>query len=90
MGVHILVMRFCLTLFLFSSVLQAFSFSSVLGWTNVNAKPKTEVNSSVFIQKRCNVNGALNWLSDFFKSMTISSAIEYYGKIDVKISCQDI
>ena len=26
----------------------------------MNAKPKTGLNSSVFIQKRCNVNGALD------------------------------
>ena len=30
----------------------------------MNAKPKTEINSFVFIQKRCNVNGALGIFLD--------------------------
>ena len=56
-GAHTTELRFCLAPFSFSSVLSSFSFSSALGWTNVNAKPKTELSRCVFVQKRNSVNG---------------------------------
>ena len=59
-GVHITDMRFCLAPFSFTSALSEYSFSSVLGWINVETKLKSELNISVFMQKRSNVNGALS------------------------------
>ena len=50
---------------LFSSVFiqlrfyHRFHLAPFLGWTNVNAKPETEVHRSVFVQERNSVNGPL-------------------------------
>ena len=43
----------------------------------MNAKPKTELNSFVFIQKRCNVNGA--WVSQPNKNL------DYYYNLEARV-----
>ena len=63
-------MRFCLALFLFSSVFAKHTrLIPFFGWINVNAKPKTVLNISVFMQKRSIVNGALIALHNFMQLM---------------------
>ena len=41
----------------------------------MNAKPKTELNSFVFIQKRCNVNGAL-YKNTCMRKLTLEGIID--------------
>ena len=51
--------------FITAPFLSAYSYSSVIGvdWINVNTKPKTELNTFVFMQKWSSVNRAFEYHS---------------------------
>ena len=42
----------------------------------MNAKPETELNSSVFIQKRCNVNGASKYICKQVEALELQYGIK--------------